>query len=110
MRFGRRRVAPAPIEVVGRVGLTRGTAAVAIRFGDRVVLDRGCRAGPVQRDHRDVGRRLGRAPHGPGADLVATATSTVVAQSSPVVGARPSFVGPRPSFVEALRQATARHA
>lgn len=28
----------AGLEVVGRVGLTRGSAAVAVRFGDRVVL------------------------------------------------------------------------
>jgi hypothetical protein len=100
MRFGRRRIAPAPIEVVGRVGLTRGTAAVAVRFGDRVVLIAAAEQGPsnaiTEMSAADWDEfRTVREP--------IAATGAVAAPSSPVVGARPSFL-------EALRQATARHA
>lgn len=103
MRLGRRRVAPAPIEVVGRVGLTRGTAAVAVRFGDRVVLIAAAEQGPsnaiTEMSAADWDEfRTVREPI-----AATTATNAVVTPSSPVVGARPSFV-------EALRQATARHA
>ena len=37
-RRSRRRATPAGVEVVGRVGLSRNAAAVALRFGDRIVL------------------------------------------------------------------------
>lgn len=37
-RGSARGAGPRALDVVGRVGLTRGSAAVALRFGDRVVL------------------------------------------------------------------------
>ena len=101
--FGRRRSAPAAIEVVGRVGLTRGTAAVAIRFGDRVVLVAAPEQGPSNvisemaaaewDEIRTVREPITATPAGPDQTVPPT-----------------SVVGARPSFVEALRQATARHA
>jgi hypothetical protein len=102
-RFGRRRTAPAPIEVVGRVGLTRGTAAVAIRFGDRVVLVAAPEQGPS-----NVISEMAAAEW----DELRTVREPIVqAASRPAQPVPPtSVVGARPSFVEALRQATARHA
>ncbi len=99
-RFGRRRSAPPAIEVVGRVGLTRSTAAVAVRFGERVVLIAANEQGPsnvISEMHASEWDeiRTVREPLAPAEDRSSTWSPVVV---------------PRPSFVEALRQATARHA
>lgn len=99
-RFSRRRSAPPPIEVVGRVGLTRGTAAVAVRFGPRVVLIAAAEQGPssvvadMPAEEWDEFRTV-REPIQPAAAAPSAA---------------PQIVGAPPSFIEALRQATSRHA
>ncbi len=99
-RFGRRPSAPAAIEVVGRVGLTRGTAAVAVRFGDRVVLVAAAEQGPST-----VITEM------PAAEWDECRTVREPIDPTPV---RPELgtgaIAPRPNLVEALRQATARHA
>lgn len=103
-RFGRRRSAPPAIEVVGRVGLTRGTAAVAVRFGDRVVLIAAAEQGPSS-----VITDMSAADW----DEFRTVREPIEPVVVPAAGStRPptAVVEPRPSFVEALRQATARHA
>lgn len=97
-----RRSAPAPIEVVGRVGLTRGAAAVAVRFGERIVLVSASDQGPASVLAEMSGDQWDEL-------------TTVPEVASPIIGGIPSPHGAasaaqRPSFVEALRQATTRHA
>jgi flagellar biogenesis protein FliO len=97
-RRGSRRTAPAGVEVVGRVGLSRSSAAVAVRFGDRIVL-------------------LATSESGTTTSLSEMSAAewdemhTVREPLQDVLG-RPvdSPAQPRVTFVEALRQATARHA
>lgn len=97
-RRGRRRNTPPAIEVVGRVGLTRSTAAVAVRFGDRIVLIAASEQGPsnviseMTAEEWDELRTV-REPISP---LSAAGSATT------------SIVEHPPSFLEALRQATAR--
>lgn len=97
-RTPRRRNLPAPIEVVGRVGLTRSTTAVALRFGDRVVLVSAPEQGPSTLL----------------TDMAAADWDELHTVREPLASGPPSansVVGaPTPGFVEALRQATARHA
>ncbi len=95
-----KRVAPAPpIEVVGRAGLARGTSAVALRFGDRVVM---------------VGVSE-QAPTAVLADIDAErwdelhpAEETLVPTEIPDGRSPAGPVPPRQSFFEALRTATSR--
>lgn len=97
-RAKRRRTIPHGVEVVGRVGLGRTAAAVALRFGDRVVL-------------------VATSEQGSPSTLAEMSASewdelhTVREPMQDVLG-RPVVPGPapRPNFLEALRQATARHA
>lgn len=97
-RGGRRRSAPAGVEVVGRVGLNRGTAAVAIRFGDRVVL--------VSSSEQAGTTALCEMPADEWDEL-----QTVREPITPAVAPNSDrTAAPRPNFIEALRQATARHA
>lgn len=99
----RRAAAGAGLEVVGRVGLTRGAAAVALRFGDRVVLVAAGETGQAsvvaempafEWDESQLVREPLEFPaqRTPGATL-----------PDPTLGAVS-----RPGFVEALRMATSR--
>lgn len=99
----RRRVTtPPPIEVVGRAGLTRGSVAVAVRFGDRVVLVGVAEEAPVSvlqdmdatrwDELREPEERL--EPIAPEA--------AAVAQPDSIIAAKP------PSLIDALREATTR--
>lgn len=87
----------AGLEVVGRVGLSRGSAAVAVRFGERVIL---LSAG-------DTGATTVVA------DMPGATWDALHEVREPIeFPARQRGVGTesRPGFVEALRQATARRA
>lgn len=99
---GRSRSAPAPVEVVGRVGLTRGTAAVAVRFGERIVLVSATDQGPSTVLAEMDGEEWDRITATPevSSPILTSSATPMTALSNPQ----------RPSFVEALRQATSRHA
>lgn len=97
-----RRPAASPIEVVGRAGLNRGTAAVAVRFGDRVVLIGTSEQAPTtvlaemdaeRWDELNVVREPLRTEH-----MVSVQVNV------------PGAAAERPSLLDALRAATARHA
>jgi hypothetical protein len=94
-RGARRRSSPPAIDVVGRVGLTRATAAVAVRFGDRVVL-------VAAND---------QAPSSVLAEMSAEHWDELQTVREPIADTtRPpgSPTAPR-NLLEALRDATARH-
>jgi hypothetical protein len=98
---GRRPKRAAPIEIVGRVGLTRNAAAVAIRFGDRVVL--------VSASDQGTAAVLAEMPGEEWDELNAAPEDAETPSGSGVAGA-PTVIQTRPpSFIEALRQATSRH-
>ncbi len=99
-RRGRRRSAPPAIEIVGRVGLTRSTAAVAVRFGERVVL--------VAANEQGSSTVISEMPAVDWDDM--RTVREPIAAASERSSTWSKVVVPRPSFVEALRQATARHA
>lgn len=99
---GHRRSTPAPIEVVGRVGLTRGAAAVAIRFGDRIVL--------VSATDQGQATVLAEMPGAQWEELTAVAEVATPISAIPDVRTGAMTSTARPGFVEALRQATSRHA
>ncbi len=104
LRSSRRRASPPAIEVVGRAGLARNASAVALRFGDRVVMVgvsenasttvlAEIEAGRWDEIHRDDEVRVPTAvPDGP------SAASTIGERTS------------RSSFIEALRDATSKRA
>lgn len=98
-RGSRRRNAPAAIDVLGRIGLSRATAAVALRFGDRVIL--------VAAGDQTAPTVL--------AEMDADEWDELQTVREPIDGAAIDAGGPvparsrRPSFLEALRDATARH-
>lgn len=97
-RRAARRATPAGVEVVGRVGLSRSAAAVALRFGDRIVL--------VATSEQGTTSTL--------AEMTASDWDELrtVREPLPDVVGQPvgASAAPRPNFLEALRQATARHA
>jgi hypothetical protein len=95
---GRRRATAPGIEVVGRVGLGRSSAAVAVRFGDRVVLIASSESGPTTTLAEMPAERW---------DELRTIREPI--ETRAIGGARPLATAP-PSLLEALRQATARHA
>jgi hypothetical protein len=93
-RRSARRGAPAGVEVVGRVGLNRSTAAVALRFGDRVVLVTTSEQGPAATL----------------AEMPAEHWDELQTVRAPLDDVRDGSADRAPvGFVEALRQATARH-
>lgn len=109
-RSARRAAAPPAIEVVGRVGLSRGAMAVALRFGDAVVLVGVSEQAPstVLREmdaerwdeiHAEQDWRV--------SDHVAARSDD---RSDADGNLEDSIIGPRPSFVDALREATTRRA
>lgn len=100
-RAGRRRHRRSTVpgvEVVGRVGLGRNAGAVAVRFGDRVVL--------VATSESGTTTTLAEMPAAEWDELhtVREPLDDLVEHPSIHAGT------PRIGFVEALRQATARHA
>ena len=97
-RRSRRRATPAGVEVVGRVGLSRNAAAVALRFGDRIVL--------VATSDQGTPTALAEMTAGDWDEL-----HTIREPMQDVLGRPidPGTASPRPNFLEALRQATARH-
>lgn len=101
-RGSRRRGTPTGVEVVGRVGLSRGTAAVAIRFGDRVVL--------VASSEQGGTTTLSEMPAEEWDELQTVREPIENPFGSPSGSPFGQPVIDRPTFVEALRQATARHA
>ena len=91
------RRAPASLESVARIGLSRGSAAVAVRFADRVVLLGVAEGAPISVLHELPAERW---------DELAEREQVV---ATPVAALHPaSGVAARPGFVEALREATAR--
>lgn len=91
------------LEVVGRIGLTRGSAAVALRFGDRIVLVAAGETGQAtvvaempafEWDESQLVREPLEFP---------VQRTPGVATPDPTLGAVS-----RPGFVEALRMATSR--
>lgn len=89
-----RRRSSTGIEVVGRVGLTRTNAAVAVKFGDRVVLVAAAEQGTTS--------VLAEMPADEWEEL------TEIREQIPTPLLDNAGEAPRPSFVEALRQATSR--
>lgn len=88
-----------PIEVIGRVGLSRSSAAVAIKFGDRVLL-------------------VGASEQSPPA-LLAEVDAATWELSDPgaewsvpaeIVESSDDRLPARPGFIDALREATVRRA
>lgn len=88
-----------PIEVIGRVGLSRSSAAVALKFGDRVLL-----VGASEQAQPTVLAEIDAATW----ELAdAEAEWAVPAQ---IEDARSDVPGDRPTFLDALREATVRRA
>lgn len=100
-----RRGTPPAIEVIGRAGLARGASAVALRFGDRVVMVGVTEQAPttvlaeITTEDWDELQRIDDEP---------------VVDTTPLPfgkdGVSNGPVGPRPTFLEALRHATSRRA
>lgn len=113
-RRARRTVSP--LEVVGRVGLSRSSALVAVRFGDRVVLvtaGDGTPASVVTEMSAEQWDELQtvREAIDPAALAAMSGSASATRSAS---SAEPHLVSmsevSKPGFVEALRQATARYA
>ncbi len=103
--FGSRRRAAAPaIEVVGRAGLARGATAVALRFGDRVVMVGVCENASTA-VLADIDAALWDELHPVEDTLVPTTAFGRGPMASPT---QPGAA--RPRFVDALRDATTRRA
>lgn len=108
----RRRVrasTPASLDVEARAGLARGSAAVAVRFADRIVL-----IGVTDGAPTTVLCEI-PASEWDGEPDIPPAEEDGVPESGPIVGGpiRTPFdpngvVSERPSFLEALRDATSR--
>ncbi|MFT4864412.1 MAG: hypothetical protein ACI8RE_000594 [Ilumatobacter sp.] len=102
------RSATLPIEVVGRVGLSRGSMAIALRFGDSVLL-----VGVSEQAPTTVLQQVDAAHWD---ELRAAAEPRVRARGAASESNGPlgpqstvdSIVGRRPTFIEALREATSR--
>lgn len=95
----KRPAAPKTLETVARVGLSRGSAAVAVRFGDRVLLvgvTDGAAVSVLEDMPADRWDELGEA------------AVTVATPVRPDAAGRPGDLAARPSFLEALREATTR--
>lgn len=99
---GRRRkgvAAPRPLDVEARTGLARGSAAVAVRFADKVVLigvTDGAPSTVLAEIPADEWDEACESDDEPTRTPLDTSSSTVV--------------GARPSFLDALRDATSRRA
>jgi flagellar biogenesis protein FliO len=89
-----RRASRNAVQVLGRVGLTRSTAAVAVRFGDRIVLLGASDQAPVA-VLAECDAVTWEAQH---VDAEWTVPAPLVEHDRPV----------RVGFVEALREATVR--
>lgn len=105
-RTGRRRTTPAPIEVVGRAGLTRTSSVVALRFGDRVVLVSATEQGPAT--------VLAEMPAERWDELTVEREPIAAVELDPTASVAHGIADlpstSRPRFLDALREATTRHA
>jgi flagellar biogenesis protein FliO len=107
-RAHRRTVTP-PIEVVGRAGLTKGSVAVALRFGERVVLVGVSEQAPTT-VLQEMDASLWDAWNETATPIDTGSTTDHTSVFSPNGAAAPeSIVGGRPpSLIDALREATTR--
>jgi flagellar biogenesis protein FliO len=88
-----------PIEVIGRIGLSRSSAAVAVKFGDRVIL-----VGASEQSPPTVLAEVDAATwelSDPGAEWSVPADIVEASDHGALV---------RPNFIDALREATVRRA
>lgn len=123
-RRRQRAVGPATLEVEARAGLARGSAAIAVRFADRVVLVAVTDGAPATALAEIPAEQWDRGPEpvvsiesaptaGEGAST-STSISTSTSESSLTGSAARTpldpngIIGERPSFIEALRDATSR--
>ncbi|MEM9040069.1 MAG: hypothetical protein AAGD33_09250 [Actinomycetota bacterium] len=100
--MGRRRKgvsAPRPLDVEARTGLARGSAAVAVRFADKVVL-----IGVTDGAPSTVLAEIPADEWDAACDTEDEPTKTPLETSS----GSSAVVGSRPSFLDALRDATSR--
>ncbi|MDJ0767440.1 MAG: hypothetical protein QNJ12_01555 [Ilumatobacter sp.] len=100
-RASRRSSAPA-VEVVGRIGLTRGSAVIALRFGNRIVL--------VSANDQAPATVLAEMPAEEWDEQDTVREPLPVPEDPPPTHSLFSRAATRPGFLEALREATARHA
>lgn len=92
---------PAVLETLGRVGLSRGSVAMAVRFGDQVVLLGLADGSPITVLQEMPAERWDEL----------SAVERVVTTSVPTdVFGNETAPDRRPGFVEALREATVRRA
>jgi flagellar biogenesis protein FliO len=92
---GGRRGAPPAVEVLGRVGLTRSSSAVALKFGDRVIL-----VGASEQSQPAVLAEVDAATW----ELYEGGSEFTV----PADVERGDLAPARPGFIDALREATVR--
>ncbi len=93
------RKAPATLETIARVGLSRGSAAVAVRFADQIVLLGVTEGSPVSVLQEMPAARW---------DELAEVDQVVTIPVAHDQVDRELAAMTRPSFVDALREATAR--
>lgn len=107
----RKRSNTPPIEVVGRAGLSRGSMAIAIRFGDSVILVGVSEQAPTTVLQEMDAQRWDELQN-PNETVVpiATATGAELDDMTAVAATPNSIIQPRPTFLEALRDATSRRA
>lgn len=109
-RRSTRRGGPPAIEVLGRAGLSRNASAVALRFGDRIVMVGVADEAPtallceVDAERWD---ELRSPPEGDGADETRVPTTVPAPVPFGQYGAE-SVEPSRPGFLQALRDATTR--
>ncbi|MFN3255982.1 MAG: hypothetical protein ACE37B_09815 [Ilumatobacter sp.] len=92
---------PAVLETLGRIGLSRGSVAMAVRFGDQVVLLGLADGAPIT--------VLQEMPAERWDELSAVERVVTTSVSTDVLG-NETAPDRRPGFVEALREATVRRA
>ncbi|MEM1331872.1 MAG: flagellar biosynthetic protein FliO [Actinomycetota bacterium] len=101
----RQRAASAPtLDIEARAGLARGSAAVAVRFADRIVLVGVTDGAPATVLAEVPAEQWDRVPDAADAEGDDTQIASPVRTPFDPNG----VVGERPSFIEALRDATSR--
>jgi flagellar biogenesis protein FliO len=103
-RAGRRANRQA-IEVLGRVGLSRSSAAVALRFGDRVIL-----VGASEQSQPTVLAEIDAATWELADAAAEWTVPAVLATDVDGADTNGQSVAARPGFLDALREATVRRA
>lgn len=102
----------APIEVVGRVGLTRNTSAVAIKFGDKVMLvsaSEQAESSVLSEMSVDEWETHTAPDTDTGPDTTSTRRHPTRDERRPARPRAHPAPTTRHNFLESLRQATARH-